>query len=69
MSYSYKYYYFYSRCDSNGYNYYNLSSLFGETYGSNSLCILSSLLPFNYTMLKFARCYKIICNYEKSTFN
>ena len=69
MSYSYYYYYFYSRCDSNGLNYYNLSSSFGETYGPNSLCILSSLAPSGYTTSTVARCHKITCNYDNSTFN
>jgi hypothetical protein len=69
MSYSYKYYYFYSRCDSNGKNYHELSSSFGETYGPNSLCILSSLAPSGNTTSTVARCHKITCNYDKSTFN
>ncbi len=69
MSYSSSYYYFYSRCDSNGYNYYNLSSSYGETYGPNSLCILSSLAPSGYTTETVARCHKITCNYNKLTYN
>ena len=69
MSYPSNYYYFYSRCDSNGENYHQLSSLFGETYGPNSLCILSSLLPSGYTAPTVARCHKITCNSNKSTFN
>ena len=69
MGYSYDYYNFYSRCDSNGYNYYNLSSSYGETYGSNSLCILSSLAPSDYISETIARCHKITCNFDNSTFN
>ena len=69
MSYPSSYYYFYSRCDSNGYNYYNLSSSYGETYGPNSLCILSSLAPSGYTTETVARCHKITCNYNELTYN
>ena len=66
-----EYYYFYSRCDSNGYNYHNLTRQYGEKYGENSLCILSSLLPsgYGYTSEKIAGCHKITCNYDKLTFN
>ena len=38
-------YYFYSRCDSKGKNMFNLSLEYGETYGKNSICVLSSLKP------------------------
>ena len=69
MSFSSEYYYFYSRCDSNGYNYYNLPNIFGETYGENSLCILSSLAPSGYISDPMARCHKITCNYDESKFN
>ena len=69
MSFSSQYYYFYSRCDSNGKNYHNLPNIFGETYGENSLCILSSLAPSGYTSDSMARCHKITCNYDKSKFN
>ena len=58
-------FYFYSRCDSNGKNYHNLPNIFGETYGENSLCILSSLAPPGYTSDPMARCHKIKCNYDK----
>ena len=68
MSFSSKYY-FYSRCDSNGKNYHNLTRQYGEKYGENSLCILSSLAPSGYTSKKIARCHKITCNYDKSKFN
>ena len=72
ISFPSEYYYFYSRCDSNGKNYHNLPNIFGETYGENSLCILSSLAPSVYTSKlkeKIARCHKITCNYDKLTFN
>ena len=62
------YYNFYSRCNSNGY-YYNLSSSYSETYGPNSLIILSSLEPSDYISETIARCHKITCNFDNSTFN
>ena len=69
MSFPSQYYYFYSRCDSNGKNYHNLPNIFGETYGENSLCILSSLAPSGYISDPMARCHKITCNYDESKFN
>ncbi len=73
----YKYYYFYSRCDFNGLNFNNLPSEYGEIYGPNSICVLSSLIPstnndqFNSEVdtKKRARCHKVIsCDSKSRTF-
>ena len=73
----YKYYYFYSRCDFNGLNFNNLPSEYGEIYGPNSICVLSSLIPsinnvqFNSVVdtKKRARCHKVIrCDSKSRTF-
>ena len=70
ISYPHQNYYFYSRCDSNGDNYNNLPLHYGEIYGKNSICVLSSLLPKNYENLnkKEARCHKIECDYFNKSF-
>ena len=74
---NYYYYYFYSRCDFNGLNFNNLPSEYGEIYGPNSICVLSSLIPstnndqFNSEVdtKKRARCHKVIsCDSKSRTF-
>ena len=44
-------------------------SSYSETYGPNSLIILSSLAPSDYISETIDRCQKIICNYDNSIFN
>ena len=64
-------YYFYSRCDSNGKNIYNFSQEYGETYGPNSICVLSSLKPQSSSSdsYKIARCHEVIsCNSNTKSF-
>ena len=64
-------YYFYSRCDSNGKNMYNFSPEYGETYGPNSICVLSSLKPQSSLSdsYKTARCHEVIsCNSTTKSF-
>ena len=63
-------YYFYSRCDSNGKNYHNFPSYYGENYSKESICIMSSLVPNEYKVFenKKARCHKIECDYFNKTF-
>jgi len=71
LSYPSENYYFYSRCDSNGKNIYNLSPEYGETYGSNSICVLSSLKPQSSSSdsYKIARCHEVIsCNSNTKSF-
>ena len=62
---------FLSRCDSNGKNIYNLSLVYGETYGPNSICVLSSLKPklSSSDRYKTARCHKVIsCDSNTKSF-
>ncbi len=40
-----------------------------KKYGPNSLCILNSLAPSDYTSERVDEGHKIICNYDKLTFN
>ena len=64
-------YYFYSRCDSKGKNMFNLSLEYGETYGKNSICVLSSLKPNGYSedTSKSPRCHEVIsCDSKSKTF-
>ncbi len=63
-------YYFYSRCDSNGKNMYNFSPEYGETYGPNSICVLSSLKPQSSLSdsYKTARCHKVSCDTNTKSF-
>ncbi len=71
LSYPSQNYYFYSRCDSNGKNIYNLSPVYGETYGPNSICVLSSLKPKSSSSdrYKTARCHEVItCDSNTKSF-
>ena len=71
LSYPSENYYFYSRCDSNGKNIYNLSPEYCETYGSNSICVLSSLKPQSSSSdsYKTARCHEVIsCDTDTKSF-
>ena len=70
ISYASQNYYFYSRCDSNGKNMNNVNPIFGEIYGNNSICILSSLSPKNYSIIskKQSRCHEIQCDNITRTF-
>ena len=64
-------YYFYSRCDSNGKKIYNFSREYGETYGPNSICVLSSLKPKSSSSdsYKTARCHEVIsCDTNTKSF-
>ena len=40
-----------------------------KKYRSNSLCIINSLALYDYISERVAGCHKIICNYDKLTFN
>ena len=70
ISYPIQNYYFYSRCDSNGKNIYNLDKIYGEIYGEKSSCILSSLSPSNYSSFSKlqSRCHEIQCDNKTKTF-
>ena len=71
LSYPSQNYYFYSRCDSNGKNIYNLSPEYGETYGPNSICVLSSLKlkSSSSDSYKTARCHEVIsCDTNTKSF-
>ena len=70
ISYASQNYYFYSRCDSNGKNMNNINPIFGEIYGNNSICVLSSLSPKNYSIIssKQSRCHEIQCDNITRTF-
>ena len=48
---------------------YGLSSSYWEKYGLNSLCILNSLAPSDYTSERVDWCHKITCINDKLIFN